>query len=1121
MKKIIEILLVSSTYLLLISCGTDEAIIEGTGGVGSGQVTTRNYYAYVVNHGSNNVSIHKINSNTGGLTLLGSIGAGGETWPSELDPLGRFFYAGNQETDDLSVYQINSTNGTLSEVAGSPFTAGQWPEGMYVHPNGRFVYLVDSTEDKIFVYEVSSAGTLTQIAGSPFTGRDNPNDCIVHPNGKYLYVAYWDDANVGAYSIDESTGALSEMAGSPYSAGAGAVSITINNTAQFLYVVNNNAKNISAYSINQNTGALTAVPGSPFTNSSSSGPYDSVITPDGKFFYTTTWGWDYNGNDVTVFSIDDSSGALSLKAKYYVGFGLSAVAVHPNGQFLYVSDGGDWDSPGEIFAFSIDNENGSLTELSGSPFPAYIGTGNLRIQAIDEISVTSVEEDTDPVFYHNLCVNNTVRTQVLADNGILYLGGDFTKIGKCSGAGVYLNIPNGGFTYPVEKSTFPLVGGTVYESVSDGSGGYYIGGSFSKVGSSTRNNIAHVDSSGNLSSFAPNVNGPVKSLALSSDGSVIYFGGEFTSVDGITRNYIAACYTSDGSVVSAFNPNSDWHVEALALKSDNSILYMGGFFSSIGGTIRNNIAAVNTGDGSLVGTFNPSANTIIYDLTLSSDDSTLYVGGGFTTIGGASKKRIAAINTSDGSLVAGFTPPDLDNSVYTLKLTSDNATIYIGGAFTDIGGTTRNRIAALSTSNGALVTGFNPNSNEKVRSLELNGDGSVIYVGGDFTNIAATARNKMAALNTSDGSIVSIFNPNFDNSVRTIALSSSGLGIYVGGSFVMLAGTDRNRIAAINTANGRLVTTFDPDANNVVKTLALKSDGSVLFLGGQFTTVDGTARNRLAAVNTNDGSLVSGFDPNSGGEVQSLAITGDDTILYLGGDFTTVGGTTRNNLAAVSTSNGSLIGAFDPNCDDVVSALALTSDDGTLYLGGNFGNVGGSARTKAAAVSTVDASLVAGFNPNIDNQVWSLLLNSNESILYIGGDFSFTGGGVTRSNLVALNTSDASPITAFNPGYDGPSAVISVKSLALTSDNSTLYVGGKFTAAGATARNYIAAHNTSSGSALAGFNPNADATVHSLILNSNESKLFVGGEFTTIGGTNRGKITELTTADGSPVNHTE
>ena len=131
-------------------------------------------------------------------------------------------------------------------------------------------------------------------------------------------------------------------------------------------------------------------------------------------------------------------------------------------------------------------------------------------------------------------------------NKILYIGGVFTYVGLYSGYGIPLNTSDG--KPAVDIATMPKVNGTIRCAIPDGSGGWYIGGSFTQVGSTTRNRIARINSDGSVHSFNPNANDYVSALALSADGSTLYVGGAFTSIGGQTRNRIAAIDTATGQV---------------------------------------------------------------------------------------------------------------------------------------------------------------------------------------------------------------------------------------------------------------------------------------------------------------------------------------------------------------------------------------------------------------------------------------------------------------------------------------------------------------------------------------------------------------------------------------------
>jgi len=156
-----------------------------------------------------------------------------------------------------------------------------------------------------------------------------------------------------------------------------------------------------------------------------------------------------------------------------------------------------------------------------------------------------------------------------------------------------------------------------------------------------------------------------------------------------------------------------------------------------------------------------------------------------------------------------------------------------------------------------------------------------IYAGGQFTTVNGTARSRIARMNT-DGSLDTTFNPGtgINGTVNAIALDSSGKPV-VGGGFTTVNGTARNDIARMNT-DGSLDTTFNPGTgmDNSVLAIALDSSGKPV-VGGLFTTVNGTGRNRIARMNT-DGSLDTTFNPGTGmdNSVNALAVDPKRTILY-------------------------------------------------------------------------------------------------------------------------------------------------------------------------------------------------------------------------------------------------
>lgn len=236
----------------------------------------------------------------------------------------------------------------------------------------------------------------------------------------------------------------------------------------------------------------------------------------------------------------------------------------------------------------------------------------------------------------------------------------------------------------------------------------------------------------------------------------------------------------------------------------------------------------------------------------------LYAGGEFTQAGGAARNRIAAVDAASG-VVAAWNPA-ADGAV--LALLHTGATVYAGGEFTQIGGAGRNRIAALDVSSGAATVG-NPDANGAVRALVLNG--ATLYAGGDFTAIDGGSRAYLAALDMTQataGAIDTDWDPAPDGVVRALI---NGTTLYAGGDFTAIDGGSRAYLAALDTtqtAAGAIDTDWNPAPDGARHALLL--NGSLLYAGGDFTAMEGLARNRLAALDTSVTGAITDSDWESG-----------------------------------------------------------------------------------------------------------------------------------------------------------------------------------------------------------------------------------------------------------------
>ncbi|HEY0450359.1 PKD domain-containing protein [Actinophytocola sp.] len=263
-----------------------------------------------------------------------------------------------------------------------------------------------------------------------------------------------------------------------------------------------------------------------------------------------------------------------------------------------------------------------------------------------------------------------------------------------------------------------------------------------------------------------------------------------------------------------------------------------------------------------------------------------------------------------------------------------------------------------------------------------------------------------------------------------------GNTVYVGGVFSTArpagaaAGTQetpRSNMLAYDIRTGELITSFDPVVNGQILAVTASPDGSRLYIGGDFTDVDGQTRNRVAAIDTASGELVAGWAPFVNSQVRAIAATND--TVYLGGSISAVGGVSRSRLAAVTASNAGLlpwapvpgVGPTSGNRDgstvtsDQVLGMVLTSGGTQVVVSGRFDSLNG---VKATGVGALDA--VTGVtrpyeinqlitNQGINAAVYSL---STDGTVVVGTGYDFSGPGNLEGSFTVV--ADTGRVLAIN-----------------------------------------------------------------------------------------------------------
>ena len=187
-----------------------------------------------------------------------------------------------------------------------------------------------------------------------------------------------------------------------------------------------------------------------------------------------------------------------------------------------------------------------------------------------------------------------------------------------------------------------------------------------------------------------------------------------------------------------------------------------------------------------------------------------------------------------------------------------------------------------------------------------------------------------------------------------------------------------------------------PQMNGVVWSQVIV--GNVDYVGGDFTSArpsgsaagtNETPRSYLLAYNVTTGVLMS-WAPVLDQQVRQLVVTPDQTKLIAVGDFTTVNGSSRNRIAEFDLPSGNLDTGFHPSANATVYTAAATNS--TVYFAGNFGAVTGTTRVGTAAASVTTGALTA-WNPALSGgRAWSMEVSPDATKVAIGGSFTTANG---------------------------------------------------------------------------------------------------------------------------------
>ena len=176
--------------------------------------------------------------------------------------------------------------------------------------------------------------------------------------------------------------------------------------------------------------------------------------------------------------------------------------------------------------------------------------------------------------------------------------------------------------------------------------------------------------------------------------------------------------------------------------------------------------------------------------------------------------------------------------------------------------------------------------------------------------------------------------------------------------------------------------------------------------------------------------------------VRALKVSPAGTRVYVGGDFTAVGGAARARVAALSPTSGGAFG-WSPYVNDSVKAVTTSNSGATVYVGGDFDSAAGAGRRRLAAFNATSGNISTTFKPSISNgtgnfaTVLSMDVSPNNQTLYFSGDFALVNG-TSRRNAAAVSTGIAT-LRAWSPASTADIAA----DLTVSASGNTVFVGGR------------------------------------------------------------------------------
>ena len=487
----------------------------------------------------------------------------------------------------------------------------------------------------------------------------------------------------------------------------------------------------------------------------------------------------------------------------------------------------------------------------------------------------------------------------------------------------------------------------------------------------------------------------------------------------------------------------------------------------------------------------------VYALARQSDGAVI-VGGDFIAVNGVRRHNLARIR-ADGTLDPQWNPAP-DGIVVDALAVDTQDRVYIAGTFGRIGGATRSNLARLDGhGSGAADPGWQVAGALGVTRLAVDSD--ALYVGGSFDSIAGEPHNGLARIRESG-----MLDPDWDpqpDSPDITALALDGGNLYVAGNFDTIDGVARNGLARLSALSGALDPAWnpapapdgseDPEYQGVA---AIAVHEGRVYVGGTFRRIAHADRDNLAVLSSVDGSAMA-FGASNISPVHRLVRDGAGAIYVLAADLHAI------------RKLGEITGEDRPFAPPQVQVEAMVADDDRVTIGGYFDTAPGRDDVSLMQRKPDGAPDTATFKADRAGYVKALQMLHDGS-LAVGGDFRRVEG--LPRHGVAHVFADGTLDTNFDFAVDDGASVNATVHAFAEDAQGRIYVVGQWQRGGALGR---VARLNANGALDEDWLPQPDGTVWNVALDGGD--VFLTGDFRRIGATWRNGLAKLGDGTGAPL----